>query len=141
MRLRMEVHGEPVPQGRPRFRHMGARVIAYDPKKCRLYKEAVKDEARLNAPSAPLEGSLTMTLRIYHKIPKSASRAKLERMNAGFIRPTTKPDIDNVQKAVMDALTGVWYVDDSQIVESHVGKWYSENPRVEVTVEEATDET
>lgn len=62
-------------------------------------------------------------------------------MNAGFIRPTTKPDIDNVQKAVMDALTGVWYVDDSQIVESHVGKWYSENPRVEVTVEEATDET
>lgn len=42
------VYGEPVPQGRPRFRHMGARVIAYDPKKCRLYKEAVKDEARLS---------------------------------------------------------------------------------------------
>ena len=37
MRLRMEVHGEPVPQGRPRFRRAGDHVIAYDPAKSRAY--------------------------------------------------------------------------------------------------------
>lgn len=54
----------------------------------------------------------------------------------GLLRPTTKPDVSNVIKGVEDALNGVWYKDDSQIVAyGKVGKWYSDMPRVEITME------
>lgn len=46
-----------------------------------------------------------------------------------------KPDIDNVVKAVLDALNGVAYRDDTQVIELHVRKSYSEKPRVEVCIE------
>ena len=130
------VPGEPVPQGRPRFRRIGMRTITYDPKKCRQYKALVKENARLNAPDSPVDGPVSLTLTIYHKIPKSASRAKQEQMEDGLIEPTTKPDVDNVLKAVMDALTGVWYNDDAQVVEAMVSKTYSVNPRIEVCLQE-----
>jgi len=130
MRLRMEVHGEPVPQGRPRFRRAGDHVIAYDPAKSRAYKEKVRAEARATAPSEPLEG-------IYRSVPKSASKRKAGRMLEGRIRPTTKPDISNVLKGVEDALKGIWYKDDSQIVEyGEVSKYYGEEPKIIVEVEE-----
>lgn len=53
----------------------------------------------------------------------------------GKILPAKKPDIDNVVKAVLDALNGVAYRDDTQVVELHVRKSYSEKPRVEVSIE------
>ena len=55
-------------------------------------------------------------------------------MVAGDIRPTKKPDFDNVTKAVCDALNGVAYDDDSQIVDAMARKFYSEQPRIEVII-------
>ena len=52
----------------------------------------------------------------------------------GCIAHTTKPDGSNVLKAIEDGLNGIVYVDDSQIVMSHIEKHYSDSPRVEVTV-------
>ena len=57
-------------------------------------------------------------------------------MMAGQIRPTKKPDADNCAKSVLDALNKIAFDDDSQIVELHVNKYYSENPRVTITLEE-----
>lgn len=58
-------------------------------------------------------------------------------MLEGRIRPTTKPDISNVLKGVEDALKGIWYKDDSQIVEyGEVSKYYGEEPKIIVEVEE-----
>lgn len=45
-------------------------------------------------------------------------------MLAGQIRPTVKPDCDNVSKIILDALNGVAFKDDSQVVGLWVEKWY-----------------
>jgi Holliday junction resolvase RusA-like endonuclease len=50
------------------------------------------------------------------------------------IRPTKKPDADNILKAVLDALNGLAYNDDSQIVSARIEKLYSDNPRVEIVI-------
>ena len=49
--------------------------------------------------------------------------------------PTIKPDISNVQKAIEDALNGLAYVDDKQIVWVEASKGYSERPCVNVVLE------
>jgi Holliday junction resolvase RusA-like endonuclease len=50
------------------------------------------------------------------------------------IRPTKKPDVDNIAKSIQDALNKVLYRDDSQIVLLIVGKRYADVPRVEVSI-------
>ena len=57
-------------------------------------------------------------------------------MLAGDIRPVKRPDWDNIGKIITDALNEVAYHDDAQIVEAIVEKYYSDNPRVEVTIKE-----
>lgn len=55
------------------------------------------------------------------------------------IRPMKKPDNDNIVKVVQDALNLVAYHDDVQVVDCQLRKFYSENPRVVVTIQEAPD--
>ena len=52
------------------------------------------------------------------------------------IRPTVKPDLDNLDKAVMDALNKVAYKDDSQIVAKVSKKHYAEVPNVTIVIAE-----
>lgn len=131
------VLGEPVAQGRPRFSRQGGFVKAYDPAKSRDYKQYVRFVASEDAPEAPVTGAVLLSLRIYRAIPKSMPKYKREAALAGLLRPTTKPDVSNVLKGVEDALKGLWYVDDSQIVGyGTLGKWYAERPRIEVTMQE-----
>lgn len=54
----------------------------------------------------------------------------------GELMPAKKPDIDNIAKAVLDALNSVAYRDDIQIVELQIRKQYSEKPRLEICMEE-----
>ena len=49
--------------------------------------------------------------------------------------PTIKGDVDNYFKAVTDPLTGLVWVDDAQIVEAYIKKYYSNDPRVVIEVE------
>lgn len=131
------LRGTPVPQGRPRFaRSPKGFVMAYDPAKSKAYKQAIALEASLNAPEKPFECPVRLSLRIYLPIPKSLSKKKHEEASAGVIRPQKKPDVSNILKGVEDAMKGIVYADDSQIVEYGVlGKWYSDDPRIEVKVE------
>ena len=96
-------------------------------------------------PSDALRGPLTCHVRltcvIYRAVPKSWSRRKRADAIADKIRPTTKPDLDNLIKGIKDALSGVWYKDDSQVVEyGKVGKWYAEEPRVYVRLDREVDD-
>lgn len=135
------VLGEPVAQGRPRFSRQGGFVKVYDPAKSRDYKQYVRLVASEDAPETPVTGAVLLSLRIYRAIPKSMSKRKREAALAGRLRPTTKPDVSNVLKGVEDALKGVWYADDSQIVGyGELGKWYAERPRIEVTMTEYPQE-
>ncbi|MEB7453251.1 RusA family crossover junction endodeoxyribonuclease [Lysinibacillus sphaericus] len=65
----------------------------------------------------------------YHTGPKRALIAR------GELRPTTKPEADNLIKGIKDGCNKVIWHDDSQIVEMNVRKFYSEQPRAEVTIE------
>lgn len=130
------IPGEAIPQGRPRF----GRGRTYDPPKSRKYKEYVRRLARRNMPpdalGRPLTCSVRLTCVIYRAVPKSWRRRKKADAIADKIRPTTRPDVSNVIKGIEDALNGVWYADDSQIVEyGLIGKWYAEEPRVYVRLD------
>ena len=129
--IRLTIPGEPVAQGRPRFSRRGKYVSTYDPPKSRGYKEYIKQIARQELHIEPLTGSIRINVKVYRGIQKSGSKLTRRKKQDGIIRPTVKPDTDNYYKAVSDALTGILWEDDNQIVEIHVGKWYSDQPRVE----------
>lgn len=134
--IRLTIPGEPVAQGRPRFSRRGKYVSTYDPPKSRGYKEYIKQIARQELHIEPLTGSIRINVKVYIGIQKAGSKLTRRKKQDGIIRPTVKPDTDNYYKAVSDALTGILWEDDNQIVEIHVGKWYSDQPRVEIEVEE-----
>lgn len=79
-----------------------------------------------------------MRVIAYLPIPKSKSKAVQQKMRSGEIRPTVKPDFDNIGKLIADALNGVAYDDDKCIVDAQVRKFYSDNPRTEVILQIAT---
>lgn len=124
----------PVPQGRPRFTVMGKHVKAYDPAKSKKYKMQLKKTAwRI----------------MIHNIWQRIDNAPIS-MNLIFVLPRpkrpknkdyhiTKPDLDNLVKAVKDALNGIAYADDSQITELKATKRYCQDvepPGVIVNIEE-----
>lgn len=85
----------------------------------------------------PDETYIELRVVAFMKIPKGASKAKREKMLSGEIRPTVKPDWDNLGKLVSDALNGIAYKDDKYVVDAVVRKFYSDRPRTQVTVTEA----
>ena len=134
--IKFTVTGEPVAQGRPRFARRGKKVVTYDPEKSREYKDYVKRTAQEYAPERLLEGQICLWIDIYKGCLKSFSKKKIEQSERKELRPLTKPDVDNYAKGIKDALNGIIWKDDSQVVELQIKKFYSKNPRVEIKVEE-----
>lgn len=133
------IYGEPIAQGRPRFTTQGGFARAYDPAKSKDYKEYIRlAAAQQMRGEKPLDGPLTLSIRVYRSIPKSFSQKKVEAAERGKIRPITKPDLDNYTKGIKDALKSVCWRDDSQIVayKEPFGKFYSVTPRIEIEVTE-----
>ena len=132
--IKLIVYGEPVAQGRPRATTVNGRVRMYDPKKSRDFKHYLKLAASKHRPEQLIEGPISLEVKVYKPILKSFSKKKKAAAEAGQLRPTTKPDVDNYVKGVKDALKNVIWKDDSQVVDLHISKWYSEAPRVEITI-------
>ncbi|PZX07590.1 endodeoxyribonuclease RusA [Psychrobacillus insolitus] len=93
------------------------------------------DHVNAEKHSALIESEVRLFLDIYRPIPKSISKNKREDVISGVLRPTKKPDLDNLVKGIKDGLSKVIWHDDAQIVEMNVRKFYSENPRAVVKVE------
>lgn len=131
------VYGEPVGKGRPRFARRGNFVSTYSPQKTKTYE----DEIRLMAKAAmgaseALETPVTVAIYIRVGIPKSFSKQKRKDALENIERPTKKPDIDNIAKCFLDAMNGIVYLDDKQVVSLHITKEYAETPAVDVMVKE-----
>jgi len=75
------------------------------------------------------------TILAEYAIPKGTPKAKREAMLAQSILPTKKPDIDNIEKIVLDALNGIAYKDDKQVVKTDCIKKYAAESRLLVKVE------
>ena len=137
MELTLTIPGEPCAQGRPRFSTHGGFVKAYDPEKSRNYKAYVKMCAIKSMQEKGLtrtEKALSIEVRAFMSIPPSKSKKFKQAAVLGIERPTKKPDVDNIFKCVTDAMSGIAYKDDKQIVAATVNKWYAEVPRVEVLI-------
>jgi Endodeoxyribonuclease RusA. len=134
--IRFTVYGEPVAQGRPRATNINGHIRMYDPKKSRDFKDYVRLVASENRPKKLLEGPICLEVKVYKPTLKSFSKKKKAAAEAGQLRPTSKPDVDNYAKSIKDALKNVIWKDDSQVVDLHISKWYSETPRVEIEIEE-----
>jgi len=132
--IKFTVYGEPVAQGRPRATTINGQVRMYDPKKSSDFKDYVRLVASEHRPDKLLEGPISLEVKVYKPTLKSFSKKKKVAAESGMLRPTTKPDVDNYVKGVKDALKNVIWKDDSQVVDLHISKWYSQTPRVEVTI-------
>jgi Holliday junction resolvase RusA-like endonuclease len=123
-------------KGRPRFMKNGH---TYTPGKTANYETLVKwyyEQETRNGVTLILP--VMADIKAYYPIPKSTPKYKMAAMLNGIARPMKKPDFDNIGKIICDALNGLAYPDDSHIVDGRVQKFYSANPRVEVTLTEIT---
>jgi len=134
------VRGEPVGKGRPKFARRGNLVHAYTPEKTADYEAKVRAAVidRLAVMSCtdgrwPTDKPVALTIEIIRAIPQSWPKKKKAE---ALIQPCpTKPDLDNFCKAIMDALNGLAYVDDSQVVKLTAAKRYGVEPMAVVFIE------
>ena len=84
----------------------------------------------------PDDSQLDLRVIAYYPIPSSKSKKQQRLMEDGTIRPTKKPDTDNVLKVIADSLNQVAYKDDAQVVDASVRKFYSRKPRTVVFLSE-----
>ena len=137
MRAKFCIHGDPQGKGRPRFSTVCGHVHTRTPDETVLYENLVKTEYRQQVGvKFPDDAMLDVRIFAYYPIPKSASKRKRQAMLEKKIRPTKKPDWDNGGKVICDSLNGIAYRDDAQVVDSMVRKFYGEDPKVVVTIEE-----
>lgn len=132
--IRFSIYGEPTAKGRPRFSFRGNFARAYTPVKTAQAENNLRAQAMPHRPAQPLETPLFVGIRVFRSIPKSMAKKRIELAEKGYLRPVTKPDVDNYQKLVYDALNGIFWRDDSQIVESKTAKFYSSTPRLEIEI-------
>lgn len=134
-RITVELLGDPVPKGRPRFASIRGRVVAFTPKKTRSYEADLSAIARAAMDGLPpMEGPLSMMVLVYLPIPKSWSKKKQQLALSSKLMPTSRPDIDNYAKLAADALNTIVYHDDAQIVSLTVLKYYSSTPLLHIYV-------
>jgi crossover junction endodeoxyribonuclease RusA len=143
MEIQFTVYGTPQPQG-------STKGFVYQDKKSRKMRAAITtDNAKLKPWRQDAYWTALSTMRaagakifdrktpvavqilFVFSQPKSAKNRKF---------PTVKPDIDKLERACLDAMTGVCYEDDSQVVSVRKDKAYGSPERVEITVKEKSDE-
>lgn len=119
--MKFSVSITPKAKERPRF----VNGHAYTPKATKDYEKTIATHAKA-AGCKPLPNPCIVDITATFKQPKS---------HKGFRYCTKRPDVDNVAKAITDALNGVAFLDDSQIVGLNVSKNYGERDLVEVEIE------
>jgi len=140
--IKFTVPGEPKGKGRARSRaaqtKAGTTVIAhYTPADTVEYENLVRmaaHEAMRGA--APTPHPVCVTIDAYCSVPASWSGVKTAKALAGSILPTGKPDLDNVEKSVLDGMNKIVFRDDAAVCDVIKRKRYAAAPRVEVRVRE-----
>lgn len=133
--IRFRVYGIPQTKGSTRaFFRPGMRypVITNDNPKNKSWALCVSEEAVKHRPSALLLGPVRLTLVFHLAKPKSLPKRKPS-------WPVKKPDLSKLTRSAEDALTGIIWRDDSQVVESTQRKLYSDVPGVEIQIEPTED--
>ncbi|PCR98654.1 hypothetical protein RT41_GL001394 [Lactococcus fujiensis JCM 16395] len=128
---------------RPKFSTRGGFVKAYMPKAYMDWKKQfLLAWSTYRAEKIEKGKPLFIKVNFYIKPPKNIAIAK--KNSLALFNETmpiiVKPDIDNLQKSVLDALNSYAWNDDNQISDIYAKKRYSLKPRIEIEIEELKDE-
>lgn len=132
--IRFTVPGVPTGKGRPRFAVVHGRSMAYTDERTKEYENRVKAAYLKKFGRLKMSGTLQVDIIAYFEPPKSARKRRRQMMLDGDIPYDKKPDGDNIQKAVLDALNGVAYDDDKYIVAGYWFKGYAEQAHTDVII-------
>ena len=126
------IHGQPVPQPRPRVSTRGGFGRAYVPSRhpVHAWREAIRRGYR----GPRFRNGVSVRLQFVFQRPPSHFKRAGELTAAGARQQHPKPDVDNLAKSVLDALNGVAWVDDSQVEELLVTKVWGEGSRCVIEV-------
>lgn len=135
------VPGAPQGKGRPKVVKIAGFTRMATPAKTVAYEGLVAHAAQTALAGRPLfDGPLACSVEILCAVPASWSQKKQRQALAGEVMPTTKPDTDNVIKALFDGCNAVLWRDDVLVVDLHVRKRYSATPSLRVVVRELVNE-
>lgn len=128
------IAGEVQAKQRPKFNGR----FAYTPKETVSYENLVKLQYQAQCGNYRYPDDVPLIVAIFAHIepPQSASNIKKTRMLNQAEYPLKKPDVDNVAKIILDALNGIAYRDDKQVVTLIVKKLYAGESGVGVTISE-----
>lgn len=117
-------HGTPIGKARPRFgRSKSGNVVTFTPQKTRNYERDLRSLAQVAMMGKTvLEGPVKVTLTAYFS----------HKTKTGW--HVSRPDLDNIIKAVLDALNGIVFDDDAAVCELVASKKYDNEERVEVQI-------
>jgi len=135
--IRMTIPIEPRGQKRFRAVSINGRAGTYKDAAQSRYEGQVSALIAQYRPAQPLAGALRLTVAAYLPIPRSKPKRWQQAARDGLVRPTGKPDGSNLLKNIEDIMNGVYWGDDAQIVDARVSKFYGDNPRWEIEIEEA----
>lgn len=134
---RFIVCAEPRGQGRPR----AGNGTIYKAKEDKAWEKTILHAYQMQCPAAlPFAGAVKVCIEAVLAIPASKPRKVQDDMMAGKIPAQKKPDVDNVAKAVLDALNHAAWHDDKQVVQLTVNKRYGHPARMIVVIEEVENE-
>ena len=125
---------KPIAKARPRL----GRYRTYTPKKTADYERAVQLAYQNQfKKEKPFEKPVKMEIAFYFQVPKSYPKSRRLQFAEGNQPHTKRPDLDNLVKAVTDALNGLAYNDDSQIYSMVIQKWETlEDSSIEIKIQE-----
>lgn len=129
------VDGDPIGKARPRFSHRTGTV--YTPGRTMKYEKKIRAAfIASDGKKLPSGCYASISVYAYFGVPKSYSRKKRNECLDCVIRPAKKPDIDNILKAVLDALNGFAYDDDRQVVSVTCRKFYAAHGCILIRIRE-----
>jgi Holliday junction resolvase RusA-like endonuclease len=138
MQIHFQVEGDPKGKGRPRFSRVGSFTKIYTDKQTLTYEAMIATFAKqAMGGTEPLKTPVSVFLYVRLPIPQSYPKKRREACLNGAEKPCKKPDIDNIAKTYLDAMNGVIFVDDTQVIDLHVKKLYAAEAGVDVMVMEA----
>lgn len=129
-KVEISIKTDAIGKGRPKFALVGGHAVAYTPKKTKEQEEFIRHEFIKHAGTdhADYEGTVRIFIDVGYQISKSKSKKEQEFMRKNYWNVKKKPDLDNVIKLILDALNGVAFKDDSQIISIDATKSWMDDP-------------
>lgn len=133
MKVEFNIPGRAIPKARPRVTRGG---YAYTPRTTQHFERTVQMEYRNQCGTIAFEKGTALVINIEFRFapPKSWPQKKKDAAIERREYPTCRPDLDNLIKAVTDALNGIAYKDDSQIVALTCRKVYGYKAQTRVRI-------